>query len=99
MLSLSLLWQSLQATFGDERMAGAVMDVRFVKPVREDDLVIAGGQRAEREPAYEVWVRAEGANRSETVISGTVSFDASAASTARTSSEHTIADTRQGNPS
>jgi 3-hydroxybutyryl-CoA dehydratase len=43
----SLLWQSLQTTLGDERMAGAAMDIRFVRPVREDDLVIAGGQRAE----------------------------------------------------
>jgi acyl dehydratase len=80
MLSLSLLWQSLQITLGDERMAGAAMDVRFVRPVREDDFVIAGGQRGEHDPAYQVWVRAEGNNRSEIVISGTVALDAGTAS-------------------
>jgi acyl dehydratase len=77
MLSLSLLWQSLQATFGLDRMAGAAMDIRFVKPVREDDLVVAGGQRSERGDAYQVWVRAEAPGRSETVISGTVTFNSS----------------------
>src|SRR5215813_5061836 len=71
MLSLSLLWQSLHATFGDERLAGAALDIRFVKPVREDDWVTAGGARAANDPAYAVWVRAEGQGRSEVVISGT----------------------------
>jgi acyl dehydratase len=74
MLSLSLLWQSLQATFGLERMAGAAMDIRFVKPVRENDIVVAGGERAES-GTYQVWVRAEDNDKSETVISGTVSFE------------------------
>jgi acyl dehydratase len=76
MLSLSLLWQSLHATFGDERLAGAALDIRFVKPVREDDWVTAGGERAAGDPAYAVWVRAEGRDgRSEIVISGTVTFE------------------------
>ena len=75
MLSLSLLWQSVQATFGVDRMAGAAMDVRFVKPVREDDIVVAGGRRADGDANYQVWVRAEAPDRSETVISGTITFD------------------------
>jgi 3-hydroxybutyryl-CoA dehydratase len=70
MLSLSLLWQSLQATFGTERMAGIALDIRFIRPVREDDWVSAGGQRSEDDNGYRVWVRAEGGNRSEIVISG-----------------------------
>jgi acyl dehydratase len=80
MLSLSLVWQSLQATFGHERMADVALDIRFVRPVREDDWVIAGGERNESGTAYDVWVRAEGRERSETVIAGTVTLDASASS-------------------
>jgi acyl dehydratase len=76
MLSLSLLWQSLQETFGTERMSGAVMDIRFVRPVRENDWVTAGGQRAEDGAGYQIWVRAETGKRSEVVISGTVTIEA-----------------------
>ena len=43
MLSLSLVWQSLAKTFGVDRIAGVTLDIRFVRPVREDDWVIAGG--------------------------------------------------------
>lgn len=74
MLSLSLLWQSLAATFGLERMTGIALEVRFVRPVREDDWVVAGGNRADRSNRYDVWVRAEGRARSETVIAGTASM-------------------------
>jgi 3-hydroxybutyryl-CoA dehydratase len=81
MLSLSVLWQSLQATFGLDRIAGAAMDIRFVKPVREDDVVVAGGQRTEGADAYQVWVRTEAPGRSETVISGTVTFDSEQSAT------------------
>jgi acyl dehydratase len=76
-LSLSVLWQSLAATFGPERMMDVAMDIRFVRPVRENDWVVAGGARAV-ESGYEVWVRAEGNDRSEIVIAGTVTFDARA---------------------
>jgi 3-hydroxybutyryl-CoA dehydratase len=74
MLSLSLIWQSLFATFGADRMAGIDLDVRFVRPVREDDWVSAGGTRIGEEARYEVWVRAESAIRTETVISGTATL-------------------------
>lgn len=72
MLSLSLIWQSLYATFGLDRMKDVTMDIRFVRPVRENDLAIAGGSRKEEAGAYEVWVRAENNNRIETVIAGSV---------------------------
>ena len=88
MLSLSLIWQSLAETLGAQRIANAAMDIRFVKPVREDDWVIAGGQLAGTDSTYEVWVRAEGSGRSELVISGTVTFDVSPA---------VIANSLQGN--
>jgi acyl dehydratase len=77
-LSLSLLWQSLAATFGPERIADVAMDIRFVRPVREDDWVIAGGSRSADTIDYDVWVRAEGKGRSEIVIAGTATFDARA---------------------
>jgi 3-hydroxybutyryl-CoA dehydratase len=74
MLSLSLLWQSLQATFGTNRMSGTALDIRFVRPVREGDWVTAGGQRADDGAGYQIWVRAESEKGSELVISGTVTI-------------------------
>ena len=74
MLSLSLLWQSLVATFGRERMPGTALDIRFVKPVREDDWIIAGGMKADEQGRYDVWVRADGNGRCETVIAGTATI-------------------------
>jgi acyl dehydratase len=70
MLSLSLVWQSLAATFGLERIAGITLQVRFIRPVREDDWAIAGGALGSETGTYEVWVRAEAQGRSETVIAG-----------------------------
>jgi acyl dehydratase len=78
MLSLSLVWQSLEATFGRERIADVTLDIRFVRPVREDDWVTAGGERNAGSTTYDVWVRAEGKDRLETVIAGAVVLDASA---------------------
>jgi acyl dehydratase len=78
MLSLSLIWQSLEATFGRERMVDVAVDIRFVRPVREDDWVVAGGTRTDDHATYEVWVRAEGQGRSETVIAGSAMFDVGA---------------------
>jgi len=74
MLSLSLIWQSLEATFGTERMAGIELDVRFVKPVREDVWVSAAGRRLGETATYEVWVRLERDGEPETVISGTATL-------------------------
>lgn len=71
MLSLSLVWQALAATFGAERMSGVVLQIRFVRPVREGDWVLAGGALGDEPGTYEVWVRAESESRTETVIAGT----------------------------
>lgn len=57
-LSMNLLWQSLSATFGRAALRGAVLEVRFVQPVREGDRVEAGGRAAaDGGGSFEVWVR------------------------------------------
>lgn len=57
-LGLSLIWISLRKTLGDEAAAGAVLDVRFTAPVREDDVVTAGGQEVEDMPGlFDVWAK------------------------------------------
>jgi acyl dehydratase len=68
MLSLNLIWQSLEASFGPGGAAGALLDIRFTRPVRADDVVTAGGERIPEEGGrYRVWVRNQ---RAETVIEG-----------------------------
>jgi 3-hydroxybutyryl-CoA dehydratase len=76
MLSLSLIWQSLHDTFGLAFMVDAALDIRFVRPVRENDWVISGGSITDERGTYDVWVRAESGSRSETVISGFVTLGA-----------------------
>ena len=50
------------------------MDIRFVRPVRENDWVVAGGDRGDGRLVYQVWVRAERTEGRETVISGTITL-------------------------
>lgn len=70
MLSLNLIWQALRATFGRQVAEGAVMDVRFIKPVREDDTVHAEGEAVADAPGrYAVRVVNQ---YGEPVIAGTV---------------------------
>ncbi|GGC87331.1 MaoC family dehydratase [Chelatococcus reniformis] len=70
MLSLNLVWQALRATFGRQVADGAVMDVRFIKPVREDDTVHAEGEAVADAPGrYAVRVVNQ---HGEAVIVGTV---------------------------
>lgn len=73
-LSLNLIWQSLAATFGSEALRGAAIDIRFTKPVREGDMVEAGGRRSVDAPErFDVWVRnQDGIN----VIEGTAVLSA-----------------------
>lgn len=75
MLSLSLVWQSLAATFGHDRMAGVELAIRFIRPVRENDWVVAGGSRTD-DWNYDIWVKAEKSDRTETVIAGSVTLNA-----------------------
>lgn len=66
MLSLNLIWQSLRKTLGDDG-ARATLEVRFVKPVREGDVITASGQSM-ADGRFEVWVKNQAG---ETVIGGT----------------------------
>lgn len=68
-MSLNLIWQSLRKSLGTAAMKDARLDIRFVRPVREDDVVTGGGVEKEGEPGtYEVWVRNQ---KDEPVITGT----------------------------
>ena len=72
MLSLNLIWQSLRATYGDAASKGAELEVRFVRPVRENDTVSAGGRRKGGAAGiYEVQVTNQ---HGETVITGTLTL-------------------------
>lgn len=71
-LSLNLIWQSLAATFGPQALRGAVLDIRFVKPVRAGDTVRAGGRvSAAGGGCYDVWVRNQ---NGDNVIEGAVTL-------------------------
>jgi 3-hydroxybutyryl-CoA dehydratase len=73
MLSLALVWQSLRATYGAAAAEGAKLEVRFVRPVRENDLISASGRlRSGSAVAYDVVVANQ---RGEPVITGTLTLE------------------------
>jgi acyl dehydratase len=73
MLSLNLVWQSLHATVG-AAAEGAALDVRFVRPVRENDVVSASGRLNEGTPGtFEVTVANQ---HGQPVIVGTLTLTA-----------------------
>ncbi|MCG2634507.1 MAG: MaoC family dehydratase [Gammaproteobacteria bacterium] len=73
MLSLNLIWQALSATFGPDVVTRTVLDVRFTKPVRVDDVVTGGGSLREGTSGdYDVWVKNQ---NGETVIKGSAVID------------------------
>ncbi|HYD71131.1 MaoC family dehydratase [Azospirillum sp.] len=76
MLSLNFIWQSLRASLGDDFVDHADLRVRFVRPVRESDVVTAGGQRRSDDAGYDVWVRNQ---KGEDVIVGHVTCQGKAA--------------------
>jgi len=49
-LSMNLILRAMAETFGPDACDGAEMDIRFVKPVRVDDVVTASGTRDGQEP-------------------------------------------------
>ena len=55
-LSLSLLMEAVERTFGPPANGAYEMDVRFRRPVREGDTVEAGGSRLD-DGQFSVWVR------------------------------------------
>lgn len=55
-MSLNLIWQALEQTFGGPDGRYYITEIRFRVPVREDDVVEAGGERISSD-AFQVWVR------------------------------------------
>ncbi len=57
-LSLNLVWQSLELTFGAAPLEHMTIDIRFMKPVYIDDTVTAGGeQQANDRQRYDIWIK------------------------------------------
>ncbi|WP_114857351.1 MaoC family dehydratase [Azospirillum brasilense] len=67
LLSVNLLWQSVRRSLGEAAVSDATLDIRFLRPVREDDVVTAGGQRRPDGDGYDVWIDNQ---HGETVIAG-----------------------------
>lgn len=72
MLSLNLIWQSLRKTYGPGAADGARLEVRFVRPVRENDTVSARGRM--REGAAGVYDVAIENQHGELVITGSLTL-------------------------
>lgn len=76
-LTLALIWQAFDVTFGRDVLAGAEADTRFVKPVLVDTRVTASGSRLAGGRG-EIW-RVEVTNDDgAVVVSGTVRLAAHA---------------------
>lgn len=66
-MSMGLLWQALHQALG-QKVIGLALDVRFLRPVREDDTIHAGGNlKPGSETTWELWVRNQ---NQELVITG-----------------------------
>ena len=72
MLSLNLIWQSLRKTYGPGAADVARLEVRFVRPVRENDTVSARGRM--REGAAGVYDVAIENQHGELVITGSLTL-------------------------
>jgi 3-hydroxybutyryl-CoA dehydratase len=55
-LSLNLIWQAIELTFGPNLPGCHILDIRFKAPVRENDIVEARGEQIEG-GEYKVWVQ------------------------------------------
>ncbi len=69
MLSLNLVWESLCDTLGPGVVTGTVLDIRFMRPVRENDEVTAGGNFVPGASGYAVWAKNQ---KGEIVLAGTL---------------------------
>jgi acyl dehydratase len=49
-LSINLVWQSITAALGDRALEQAELDIRFVKPVRAGERLVASGTRDDADP-------------------------------------------------
>lgn len=69
MLSLNLIWLSVQASLDRQACEGASLTVRFTRPVRENDRVCAHGQLIDTNGKYTVTIENQDG---DTVIKGTL---------------------------
>ena len=67
MLSLNLVWESLCDTLGPAAVTGTVLDIRFMRPVRENDEITAGGSLVPETAGYTVWAKNQ---KGEVVLAG-----------------------------
>lgn len=69
-MSMCLLYQMLQRNLGAAAFDALDIDVRFLRPVREGEVLTAGGAaRADAPGTYDVWVRgSDGTDR----LAGTI---------------------------
>lgn len=59
-MSVSLIWQALEKSLGAANLAEIELDIRFIRPVRLGDHLVASGKLQESsQKTYEVWVRDE----------------------------------------
>jgi len=57
-MSLSLIWEALARAVGSRRIAATTLDVRFLAPVRLDDVVtVEGSERADEPGVFDVLAR------------------------------------------
>jgi 3-hydroxybutyryl-CoA dehydratase len=68
-LSVNLIWRCIVDNLGPACLKGGALDVRFVAPVRVDDMVTASGRpQTDCPDVYEVWVMNQ---KGEKTITGT----------------------------
>lgn len=61
-MSVCLLWQAVFRSLGDRAFDGLDLDIRFIKPVRIGETLLAGGEPsadAGEDGRYDVWVRGD----------------------------------------
>jgi len=69
-MALGLLFQVLRASLDAGLMHRVAVDVYFRRPVRENDIIMAGGQlRLDQSQIYDIWVKNQ---NGETVVDGVV---------------------------
>ena len=75
-LATIMLWQSLGRTLGADALQRVSLELKFLKPVFENDTATAGGDlRTGEVDCYDVWVRNQ---KGETLVQGTARLRAGA---------------------
>lgn len=74
-LTLALVWEAFQQTFGRDVLPGAEAEIRFVRPVKVDTRVTARGTRTEAAPGHH-WEVDVTTDDGVVVLQGTVTLPA-----------------------